>query len=137
MFAASTFGCERCWPAAPESAWEARRALTKDLDLVDESHFHVAIGSCGRVTRRFGDCGQRFISVFTETIDWVDGDDPQDWTQLPLTADEAGALRRAGDALESRLNNLGRERRSLRRDSPKGCPPRLFWSTGVFVGRHD
>lgn len=109
MSAPSTFGCDRCWPALPESAWAARRALTKDADLVDESHFHVAIGICRR-------CGRRFVSVFTETIDWVDGDDPQDWTQLPITSDEAEALRQAGDGLEPRLNGFGLARRSLRHD---------------------
>ena len=130
MRAPSTFGCEWCWPAEPESAWKARRALTKDSDLVDESHFHVAIATCGH-------CGQRFVSVFTETIDWAAGDDPQDWTQLPITAAEAATLRWAGDTVESALKGLGLARRSLRHDCPKGRPARLFWSSGLFVGPHD
>lgn len=126
----TTSGCDRCWPASPESAWEARRTLIAQSDLADESHFHVGIASCSH-------CAQRFVSVFTETIDWVDGEDPQDWTQLPITGDEAEALRQAGDALESELNGLDPRRRSLRRDSPKGGPVRLFWGTGLFVSRHD
>jgi len=42
---------------------EARRALDFEAELIDESHVHVAILACGQ-------CGQRFVSVFTETIDW-------------------------------------------------------------------
>ena len=29
-------------------------------------------------------CSQGFVSVFTKTIDWEDGDDPQFWTLLPI-----------------------------------------------------
>ena len=34
-------------------------------------------------------CDQRFLSVFTETIDWQDGEDPQQWAVLPITNEEA------------------------------------------------
>jgi hypothetical protein len=56
------FGCEHCWPSTADAAWEARGALTHVQDLIDESHFHVMILACPH-------CSQRFVSVFTETID--------------------------------------------------------------------
>lgn len=125
------FGCEHCWPAAAHVAWEARGTLTRAAELVDESHFHVMILACPQ-------CAQPFASVFTELIDWVDGDDPQYWTLLPITDAEAAALLGRGDSLsEADLNALGPNRRSLQRDHPKGAPPRLSWGSGLYVGPHD
>jgi hypothetical protein len=99
--------------------------------LIDESHFIVAILACPR-------CGQQYVSVFTELIDWADGNDPQYWTLLPITWAEAESLMRQGASLsEMSLNALGRERRSLRRDHPKAGPPRVFWGSGINVGPHD
>ena len=116
------FGCERCWPPTAEAAWEGRAALTHVEELVDESHFHVMILACSR-------CTQRFVSVFTETIDWTDGDDPQYWTLLPITETEADGLIQQRESLtEPKLNALGSGRRRLHRDYPKGAVPRVFFS---------
>src|ERR671932_749084 len=57
------FGCELCWPADARAAWVARGGLTRLEGLVDESHFIVTILACPR-------CDQRYVSIFTETIDW-------------------------------------------------------------------
>jgi hypothetical protein len=125
------FGCERCWPSTADAAWEARGALIHVQDLIDESHFHVMILACPR-------CTQPFVSVFTETIDWQDGDDPQYWTLLPITETEAVDLVQERNSLtETKLDALGRGRRCLRRDHPKGAVPRIFWGTGISVGLHD
>ena len=126
-----TCGCEHCWPAEARAAWDARAGLRRVRTLIDESHFIVSLLTCPR-------CAQRFVSIFTETIDWTDGEDPQYWTLLPITAAEADRLvQRAASLDEATLNALGRERRSLRRDSPKDKPPRVFWETGILVGPHD
>ena len=125
------FGCERCWPAAADAAWEARSALTHVAELIDESHLHVMILACSH-------CTQRFVSVFTETIDWVDGDDPQYWTLLPITEAEAADLDEQRDSLtEERLDALGRDRRCLRLDHPKAEARRVFWGTGIYSDLHD
>ncbi len=111
---AEVFGCENCWPSSPEGADAAYRALTREADLIDESHFHVMIRACSS-------CSQRFLSIFTEMIDWVDGDDPQYWTLLPITEVEAADLIRQGNSFtEQTLNSLGSGRRSLHRDHPEG-----------------
>ena len=128
---AEVFGCENCWPPSPEDSDAAYRALTREADLIDESHFHVMIRACSR-------CSQRFLSIFTEMIDWADGDDPQYWTLLPITEVEAADLIRQGNSLaEQTLNSLGSGRRSLHHDHPKGKPPRTYWGTGIWVGPHD
>jgi hypothetical protein len=125
------FGCEHCWPADAGTAWGARGALIHGAELIDESHFHVMILGCPR-------CSQSFVSVFTETIDWEGGDDPQYWTLLPITAAEAAALVQQRDSLtETELQSLGPRRRCLRLDHPKRAAPRTFWATGVYVGMHD
>lgn len=125
------FGCERCWPTAAEAAWEVRRTLAHVGELIDESHFHVMILSCSG-------CAQQFVSVFTESIDWKDGDDSQSWALLPLTEAEVDDLSEQRDSLgETALNRLGPGRRCLIYDHPTGEAPRVFWSTGMYVGPHD
>src|SRR5688500_15997153 len=79
------FGCTRCWPASADDAWAARKTTPCEAELIDESHLHVMILACPA-------CEQRFASVFTETVDWVDGEDPQYWVVLPITAAEAADL---------------------------------------------
>jgi len=115
-----SFGCERCWPPSAEEAWAARSTLTQQREWIDESHFRVVLLACPR-------CSQRFVSVFTETVDWADGDDPQYWTVLPVTAAEVERLE-ASAITESALNALAPERRSLRRDHPKAANPRTYWT---------
>ena len=125
------FGCDRCWPTAADAAWAARGALTQVAELIDESHFHVMLLACPG-------CTQRFVSVFTETIDWEDGDDPQSWTLLPITGTEAAELVQQRESLpETMLHALGPGRRALRLDQPKASAPRIFWSTGISIGPHD
>jgi len=126
-----TFGCDRCWPSGADAAWLARDALSRDLELIDESHFHVMILACPS-------CLQRFVSIFTETVDWQDGEDPQYWTLFPITSEEASELARQRGALSAgTLNTLDGERRSLQHDHPKGSAARSYWRTGVTVGFHD
>ena len=126
-----TFGCRSCWPPSADAAWDSRRALTCEADLIDESHFHVMILACP-------DCSQRFVSVFTETIDWADGDDPQYWTVLPICDSEAADLaKRRGSLTEPDLHALAPRRRCLRRDHPKGEEPCCFWDAGISVRWHD
>lgn len=122
------FGCASCWPADADAAWEARQSLGREAELVDEPHFHMMLLVCGA-------CGQRFLSVLIETVDWVNGDDPQHWSLLPLTAHAATELR--GGLSGPGLAALGRDRRSLRRDHPAAGAARAFWSTGVATGPHD
>ncbi len=125
------FGCERCWPGSAEAAWEARSTLSHVAELIDESHFHVMILACLS-------CNQRFVSVFTETIDWVDGDDPQFWTLLPITEAEATELDQQRSSLnEAKLDALGPGRRCLKLDHPKGAERSIFWGSGMSVGLHD
>lgn len=125
------FGCNYCWPSDATAAWQARATLTLANELIDDSHFIVTILGCKT-------CGQRYISVFTEMIDWQNGNDPQYWTLLPITDLEAESLIQLQATLDKmNLNALGLDRRSLQRDHPKVGPMRVFWGNGISVGPHD
>jgi hypothetical protein len=122
-----SFGCERCCPPDAEAAFRARAELSTVADLIEESHYYVTVYACSV-------CAQRFVSVFTETIDWETGDDPQSWTLLPITEHEATRLLAERDALSGwTLNALGPTRRSLRHSSPN----QTYWGSGLWVGMHD
>ncbi len=94
------------------------------MRLVDEPHHSVTVLACPR-------CGQRFVKVFTETIDWQDGEDPQHWELMPISEGEARLLMIVVD-----LKTLPR-RRSLVVDHPKGEELTLRWAAGVEVREHD
>ena len=123
-------GCDQCFPPSAEAAWEARNRLRLVSDLVDDFHYHVMVLACAG-------CGQRFVSVFTETVDWQDGDDPQYWQLLPIDAAECEALVASGGAVEEASLNALPGRRTLCCDHPKGTEQRLYWSGGLHVGFHD
>ena len=126
-----TFGCPQCWPADAEAAWRARAKLVPAHDLIDEEHFRLTVRACRG-------CGQQFLSVFTETIDWDGGDDPQYWTLMPLAKEEAAHLVALGDALDgAALSAIGSDRRCLQRDHPKDKPERTYWGHGLCIGPHD
>lgn len=125
------FGCSACWPRDANAAWDARAKFAHLHQLADDSHFRVMILGCPL-------CQQRYVSVFTEMIDWNDRDDPQHWTLLPITASEADDLLSKRSTLaHAHLNTLGPGRRCLRRDHPSGEAARTWWGQGISVGPHD
>lgn len=124
-------GCESCWPDAADAAWKARDGLTLTAELIDEFHYHVMILACPR-------CGQRFLSVFSEMIDWSEGDDAQHWAVVPITEGESVELSRRGSELtEAEISSFGPNRRSLLRNYPTGKGPSECWGKGIRVGPHD
>ncbi len=124
------FGCERCWPSEAQAAWAATHDLEQEFQIIDESHFRVTVLKCSY-------CSQQFLSVFTETIDWEDGEDPMYWTAMPIFAVEAVCLVQGNPVYENTLKSIGPERRSLRHDFPKGGPKTTYWGRGVRIGLHD
>ena len=76
------------------------------------------------------------FAVFTERIDWVGGEDPQEWAVLPLTGGEAERVRSEfGTAGPAALGTVGTGRPCLRRAYPVDGEPAVGWSTGpVWLG---
>lgn len=101
-----------------------QRECVTDEQIEDDSHFMVRLKRCTR-------CSQRYISIFTEFVDWSGGQDAMYTTIMPVTADEAAAI--SGAALSYRqIGELGQGRRHLRNDWPTGKPRRLGWHDTSF-----
>jgi hypothetical protein len=121
-------GCRACIPEEPASATALQ--LEEDARLVDEAHFMVKIRSCRQ-------CGQEFLWVFEEQIDRVSGDDPQCWSVLPISPEEAEAMIATGDALDlDAVSRLGMRRRFLRDDSPALGPRTCGYVYGPLIRSH-
>ncbi|MFJ3791447.1 hypothetical protein [Kitasatospora sp. NPDC090091] len=72
------------------------------------------------------------MSVFTEYVDWVAGQDAQYRTVLPITDAEADDLT-AGRLSLDRVGALGHGRRHLQSDWPSGAEvPSVYWGSGAF-----
>lgn len=123
-------GCAKCSSPDAAVAWEAARSRHLHT-FVDESHYDVALTACT--------CGSPFAKVFTERIDWVNGEDDQTTMLLPLTEAEATALRQCPLAdLRDRLHALGHGRRFVLRTFARGADLATVWRDGGFwIGPHD
>jgi hypothetical protein len=90
--------------------------------------------------KRCDSCGQHFLTLFCERVDWADSDDPQTWLAFPLNADEAGQLRAANVAADENILTaiVASPQRFLYHDMPKGAPDVLEWRDGMLlVPAHD
>ena len=115
------------------AAREAIRKAKHIAELVDESHFGVSIQRCVR-------CGQHFLSLFCERVDWADSDDPQTTVAVPISEDEVQSLKTANVAADENaiLEIVANERRFLYHDMPKGAAETLAWKTRtLFIPGHD
>ena len=122
-----------CLADDPLAARDAIRKAGHIAELVDESHFMANIRRCAR-------CGQHFLTLFCERVDWVDGDDPQTRVAVPVSEDEARQLQAGNIAADENviLKIVTAERRFLHHDMPKGAPETLAWKTRkLFIPAHD
>lgn len=128
--AVERLGCARCGGDDAEAAWAALQHERVDA-MIQESHFGIRATRCA--------CGQAFVVVFTERIDWSGGEDDQTWLALPVHGVELAELRRADEAtLRRRVRELGRGRRFLLRCFPTGAAPGCAWREGgLVIGPHD
>lgn len=124
-------GCGACFPQDAALAWEARDKLPVLAFLRDESHFIVSVLQCPA-------CGQRFVSVTTELIDWDKGDDPVHRVQLPISEVDFQMLStRHPSTFETALIALDPTRRSLHFDWPSGGEKSVYWGRGLHLLPHD
>lgn len=81
--------CGRCFGEDAEHAWGNCGQLAVDAAVVEESHFIVQLRSCCA-------CAQRYLWIFTEFVDWENGEDAQYRRILPVTQAEASAVAAEG-----------------------------------------
>ncbi len=126
------FGCKICDSKSAEDAWKAFVDSKVLESIIDEPHFSIRFRVCRH-------CEQRYLSVFTETIDWNDGQDPQLWSIIPVDTVEFLKLRnfKNENLLIESLKDFAPERKSLCFDWPKGSEPKKYWSRGVTIGPYD
>jgi hypothetical protein len=117
--------CARCSSTDAATAWQAMCSRTVQ-SLVEESHFGIQIMACR--------CGQQFVKVFTERIDWKDGHDDQDWLVCAVSPLEVARLQScAEDELAGVVTELGRGRRFLVHSNSQS-----WWrDQGFMIGPHD
>jgi hypothetical protein len=121
-----SIGCGACFGGSAGEAAAAIGGLRMDARLVDESHFSVSLRACAG-------CGQRFVQLFSERVDWVNGEDPQTIVVIPITPGESERLRGRGDVTEDELAALATGRRRLEIDHPSDGPRTVEWRSGPLV----
>ncbi len=94
--------------------------------LIDESHLIVSIQQCSA-------CGQVFLSIFTEQIDWQGGDDSQARVLVPISADEEKVLADMPEVTERTLMSLELKRPMLWCVHPTGQDARVMWKDGPLI----
>jgi hypothetical protein len=122
-------GCPACFTDDADVSWANCGRLAVDVTLADDSHFIVQL-------RRCAECGQRYLWVFTEFVDYDKGEDAQYRQVVPVTVAEAASItgRGPGVDLAAYLGSLGGDRRYLRIDWPSDQPePAARWSGGAFA----
>lgn len=117
-------GCSRCVGAAAAEAWDALGSATHTF--VNELHYTVHATSCS--------CGQAFIVVFTERVDYRDGSDTQVELAVAIWPDELEDLIDGFHPFESALTSLARGRPFLAKST--GDAPRWV-DRGFSIGPHD
>lgn len=103
--------------------WQKEELSDGDLDnafdviqtFSEDSHFSRRVITCKQ-------CGQLYLKEFYEEIDWVDGEDPQYVTYIPISGiEEAEMINRVGlwefQTFSPRIN----------RNWPKDKPRKIYW----------
>lgn len=119
----SADGCSRCLGATAPLAWTAVNSKATHT-FVHEVHFTVHATRCA--------CGQPFIIVFTERVDFHGGDDTQVELAVAVSADELSLLQAAA-SLTATLTQLAIDRRFLVKST--GQAPRWL-EQGFAIGPH-
>ena len=127
MDTVKSFGCAQCFGGDPEELWD-RSPWRHDQNLLDDSHNDVALFTCET-------CGQRFLHVFTEFINWSGGNDSQYWDVVPITDEEARTLVEQWPVPLEDLGQFGAGRKRLQVSFPSRGGSSMCFATGTFEVR--
>jgi hypothetical protein len=128
MTAEATFGCAACYGENAEAVLAYCLGNLKQTHrLIDRNHFGVSLRACQA-------CGQDFVTIFTEFVDWSGGEDAQYFDVVPVSPADAAFLAAKGDGVGlGELGALGAGRRHVASDWPTGAPKRISWKHGAFT----
>jgi hypothetical protein len=101
--------------------WEKPELVGTDHFELIETYVHES--HLWRYLLKCRECGQLYFFEFYEVIDWIDGDDPQYLTYIPIeTAEEIETLKKSSPI------DLLRYFPRLQKDFPKGAKsPNVRW----------
>lgn len=127
-------GSEECDCQSSEVDVAYESLLQTDVLSVvcDDSHFMVRLVECQS-------CFQRYLYVFTELIDWTDGDDSQSRSFTAVSRIEADTISQRGSKINGlEIMDLQLMGKTLWWVWPKGSKPDLHRSEGpLIVMPHD
>ncbi len=115
-------GCPRCTGASAGDAWAAVKGSATHT-FANEPHYGVHATRCA--------CGQPFVFVFTERVDYQDGFDTQVELAVALWSEELGELQGMGSAVGTKLTRLAQGRPFLMKST--GNEPRWV-DRGFSIG---
>jgi hypothetical protein len=103
--------------------WKKETLVSEDLyyffdqvkTYTEDSHFSRRLVKCK-------DCGQLYLKEFYEEIDWIDGEDPQYSTFIPVRNEEEAEIISKVNLFEFQTFYP-----SLKSDYPKEGPKRTYW----------
>lgn len=120
-------GCALCGSLDAKTAWASLHTLHV-ASPVREVHFGIDVKRCT--------CGQPWVVMFTERVDFRDGNDDQTWLAMPVTDAEASVLTTCDPSRVSQgVAELGRNRRFLLRSNTSNT---IAWrDSGFAIPPHD
>jgi (p)ppGpp synthase/HD superfamily hydrolase len=108
--------------------WNKEDLTSDDLNTAfDELHTFSQDSHFSRKLVRCKDCGQLYLKEFFEEIDWVDGEDPQYITYVPVMSMED-----AEEVNKARVWELQKFSPRLNSDYPKDKPKLIHW-VGKYI----
>jgi len=103
------------WQKEDISKDEIFDSLEEIKTYTKDSHFSRRLMKCK-------DCGQLYLREFYEEIDWVDGEDPQYWTHVPVNDEDDAKLVNGANRFEIQIFSP-----RLNYDWPKEGPQKVYW----------
>jgi len=116
-------GCARCFGADAAVAWSAIRS-GRSSSLISELRSGVDLETCT--------CGQQFAVVFTERVNYLEGEDEMTWLALPISrAERARLVGSDPSQVPGMLVGIDASRRFLAR-TQVGASVDAWWRDGGF-----
>ena len=123
-------GCKYCYSTDANTAFELVLKTRVNNNLISESHLSVRLRKCKH-------CGQQYLVIFNEKIDWEHGEDPQHWKVLPISIDESKLIlsseKRNEQDLFQTIELIAIGRTTLNMEWPKKQNQRVSWGKGLFL----
>jgi hypothetical protein len=124
------FGCAKCWSPDGHKAYKAVTSLPIEFHLIDKTIITVNILACPC-------CSQRFIHITEDIVNWRDGYDATFIKFMPINDKELAWLTSCSNLDVRSIQNVGKDRPTLKCDWFIGIEPELHWNIGFGAIQYD